>query len=544
MMLEADYVIIGGGTAGCVLANRLSADPACQVVILEAGDEDTSRWIAMPAGIARLFGHPRLDWRYRTEPEAALGGRRLYWPRGKVLGGTSSINGMTFTRGQAADYDAWGEIAGSDWAWESVLPYFKRLEDSPFGTREFRGSGGPMRIGPVVSPHPLARAFFNACVASGIPANDDYNGATQEGISFTQVMMRDGVRVSAASAYLAPARSRANLRVLTKSLARRIVIANRRATGVEFEHRNSVETVTARREVLLCGGTIASPQILLRSGIGAASALAPLGIAPVIDLHEVGRNMQEHVRAQLVFRTGTPSYNREARGLRLARHVANYVLHRRGLLAVTASQVNGFVRSSPEIDRPDLQLVFRPSSGDYRDGRFVIHKYQGVMATAGLLRPKSRGHVALRSADAHVAPAIVAGHLTAAADVEPLVRGVQLLRGVFASPPLFDDVLEEVRPGAAVNDAEALRKYIYATADSLQHAVGTCAMGLSGDSVTTPGLRVRGIAALRVVDASVMPLIPSGNTAAAVLMIAERAADLILTSRASEGHAGSPQDRQ
>ena len=531
-MLEADYVIIGGGTAGCVLANRLSADPACQVVLLEAGDEATSRWIAMPAGIAKLFAHPRLNWRYRTEPEAALGGRRLYWPRGKVLGGTSSINGMTFTRGQAADFAAWAELAGDDWSWPAVLPYFKRLEDSPFGTREFRGSGGPMRIGPVVSPHPLARAFLNSCLATGIPANDDYNGATQEGIAFTQVMMRDGVRVSAASAYLAPVRARANLRVFTKSLVRRIVVDDLRASGVEFEQGASVQRVRARREVLLCAGTIASPQMLLRSGIGAASALGALGIATVVELPAVGRNMQEHVRAQLVFRTKAPSYNREARGLRLLRHVANYLSHKQGLLAETASQVNGFVRSAPEVGRPDLQLVFRPSSGDYRDGRYVLHAYQGVMAMAGLLRPRSRGYVALASADAHAAPRIVAGHLSDAADVEPLVRGVQVLRRVFASAPLCDEVLEEVRPGAAVDGDTALREYIHATAESMFHAVGTCAMGQSVDSVTTPELRVRGVDALRVIDASVMPCIPSGNTAAAVLMIAEKAADLILARRA------------
>jgi len=534
-MIEADYVIIGGGTAGCVLANRLSADPACQVVVLEAGDDDTSRWIAMPAGVAKLFAHPRLNWRYQTEPEAALGGRRLYWPRGKVLGGTSSINGMTFTRGQAADYDAWGKLAGDAWSYAAVLPYFKRFEDSPFGTREFRGTGGPLRIGPIASPHPLSRAFFNACVASGIPPNDDYNGASQEGIAFNQVMMRDGVRISAASAYLTPVRARPNLRVLTRSHVRRIVIDNRRATGVEFDRGGAASTVTARREVLLCAGTVASPQILLLSGIGAARTLAPLGIAAVVDCPAVGANLQEHVRAPLVFRTRNPSLNQETRGLRLVGHVVNYVLHKKGLLAVTASQVNGFVRSSPEVERPDLQLVFRPSSGDYRDGRFVIHKYEGVMAMAGLLRPRSRGHIALRSADAHAAPAIFVGHLSDPSDAEPLIRGVKLLREVFGTPPLKDEVLEEVRPGAGVSDDDDLRKYVFATADSLMHAVGTCAMGLAPDSVTTPELRVRGVDGLRVVDASVMPLVPSGNTEAAVLMIAERAADLILASHAAAG---------
>ena len=536
-MLEADYVIIGGGTAGCVLANRLSADPACEVVVLEAGDDYTSRWIGMPAGVAKLFAHPRLNWRYYTEPEAALGGRRLYWPRGKVLGGTSSINGMTFTRGQAADYDAWGALAGGGWSWESVLPYFKKFEDSPFGTREFRGSTGPLRIGPIVSPHPLSRAFLEACVAAGIPFNDDYNGATQEGIAFTQVMMRDGVRVSAASAFLAPARARPNLRVLTRSPVRRIVVADGRATGVEFGHGRRVETIGARREVLLCAGTVASPQILLLSGIGAAGALGALGIAPVADLPAVGRNLQEHVRVPLVFRTAAPSFNREARGVRLLRHVARYVRERKGLLAVTASQVNGFVRSSPEVERPDLQLVFRPSSGDYKGGRYVIHKHEGVMAMVGLLRPQSRGHIALRSPDASVAPAIVAGHLSDPADVEPLVQGVRLLRSVFATAPLSDVAVEEMRPGAAVATEEALRAYVLATADSMFHAVGTCAMGTAADAVTTPELRVRGVDGLRVVDASVMPLVPSGNTAAAVMMIAERAADLILAGCAAGSSA-------
>ncbi|MEO7134203.1 MAG: GMC family oxidoreductase N-terminal domain-containing protein, partial [Vicinamibacterales bacterium] len=497
---------------------------------IEAGDEDTSRWIAMPAGIAKLYAHKRLNWRYRTEPEAALGGRRLYWPRGKVLGGTSSINGMTFVRGQPADYDGWGALAGDMWSWPQVLPYFKRFEDSPFGTREFRGSGGPIRIGPVVAPHPLSRAFLEACIAAGIPFNDDYNGASPEGIAFNQVMMRDGVRVSAASAYLAPVRARPNLRVFTNALVRRIAIADRRATGVEFERGHGAETIEARREVLLCGGTIASPQMLLLSGIGDAAALGALGIATVIDRPAVGGNMQEHVRAPVAFRTTVPSFNRDARGIRLLREVVEYLRQHKGLLSVTASQVNGFVRSSPEVERPDLQLVFRPSSGDYRDGRFVIHKFQGVMALAGLLRPKSRGHVALRSADPRAEPSIVAGHLSDPADVEPLVRGVELLRRVFATSPLRELIAEELRPGVQTAGDSALREYVHATADSLFHAVGTCAMGMAADSVTTPELRVRGIDGLRVVDASVMPVVPSGNTTAAVLMVAERAADLILGS--------------
>ncbi|MEO8752193.1 MAG: GMC family oxidoreductase N-terminal domain-containing protein [Casimicrobiaceae bacterium] len=527
-MLEVDYVIVGGGTAGCVLANRLSADPQVEVLVLEAGAEATSPWISIPAGVAKLYAHPTLNWRYWTEPEPALGGRRLYWPRGKMLGGTSSLNGMTFVRGQEADYDAWTSLAGATWSWHAVLPYFKAIEDSPFGASPLRGAGGPMKLGPVVAPHPLARAFLASAIAAGVPANDDYNGARQEGVGYTQLMMRDGVRVSAASAYLAPVRSRANLRVLTKSLVHRITFSGRRATGAAFERAGAVQQVHARREVLLCGGTVASPQILLLSGIGDAATLTALGIAVVADRPAVGRNMQEHVRAPLAFRTRVPSFNREARGLRLVRQVIDYALHKRGLLAVSASQVNGFARSSPAVERPDLQLVFRPSSGVYRDGRFVIDDHQGVMAMVGLLRPQSRGHVALRDADPHAAPRIVAGHLTDAADVEPLVLGIRLMRRIFATRPLADAVLAELRPGPEAGDDAALRAYIHATADSLYHAVGTCAMGTDAASVSTPDLRVRGVEGLRVVDASVMPLVPSGNTTAAVLMIAERAADFIL----------------
>jgi len=526
--MDADFVIIGGGTAGCVLANRLSADPGCQVVVVEAGAEATSPWISMPAGVAKLFHHPRLNWRYQTEPEQSLGGRRLYWPRGKVLGGTSSINGMTFVRGQAADYDSWSGLTAAAWSWRAVLPYFKRIEDSPFGTRELRGTGGPLQIGPVLNRHPLSEAFLRASVAAGIAQNDDYNGATQEGVGYTQVMMRGGVRSSAASAYLAPVRGRPNLKVLTDSPVRRVLVENGCAAGVEVERNGSVETIRARREVLLCGGTIASPQLLLLSGIGDAGDLAALGIPVNVDLPAVGRNLQEHVRAQLVYRTKVPSFNRDARGAGLAVHVARYALRKQGLLAVTASQVNGFVRSSQDVDRPDLQIVFRPSSGDYADGRYIVHDYQGVMAMVGLLRPKSRGHVALRSADPHAAPVIVAGHLTDAADYDPLVRGVELMRRIFATPPLSEQVQDEVRPGKLVTDDASLRGYIRDTADSLYHAVGTCAMGAGADSVTTPELKVRGVAGLRVVDASVMPLVPSGNTTAAVLMIAERASDLIL----------------
>jgi choline dehydrogenase len=512
---EADFVIVGGGTAGCVLANRLSADAACQVAMLEAGDEDASPWIRMPAGIARLYYHPRLNWRYQTDPEPALGG-------------TSSINGMTFVRGQSADYDAWADVTDGAWSWASVLPYFKRMEDSPFGAPEFRGRGGPLRIGAIDAPHPLSVAFLTSSEEAGIALNDDYNGASQEGVAFTQVMMRDGVRSSAASAYLAPARARANLRVLVRSAVRRVVFEGGRAVGIEFDREGRTRSIRARREVLLCAGTVASPQLLMLSGVGDARKLSALGIAALVDRPAIGCNLQEHVRAPLLHRTRIPSLNQEAHRSRLVAHVARYLFQKKGLLTTTASQVNGFVRSSPHVERPDVQIVFRPSSGDYRDGRFVFHDYAGVMAMVGLLRPSSRGHVGLRSADPNAAPSIVAGHFTDPADYAPLIRGVELMRRIFATPPLARDVLEEVKPGTPVRGDAALRDYVRDNAESLFHAVGTCAMGVDPTSATSPDLRVRGVDGLRVVDASVMPLIPSGNTAAAVMMIAERAADVLL----------------
>ena len=524
---EADVVIVGTGTAGCVLANRLSADATCRVIAIEAGPADVDPWIGIPAGVARLFAHSRLTWQYHTAAEAQLAGRSLYWPRGKVLGGTSSINGMTYVRGQAADYDAWAGIAGDGWSYAAVLPYFRRLESHPLGPSAWHGDEGPVRIGSITHRHVLSDAFLAAMIAAGVPRNDDYNGASQEGVSFNQVMMRDGRRVSAASAYLAPARGRANLEVLTHALVRRVVFESRRAIGVEIERFGRRGVVRARREVVLCAGTIASPQLLMLSGIGPADDLQRLGIPIVADRERVGRDMQEHVRASVVVRTLVPTLNQEGRGIALLREVLRYAVRRRGLLTATASQVNAFVRSTEDAARPDITVVFRPASGDYVGTRFVPHAFAGVMAMVGVMRPRSRGSVSLASADPHASPTIVTGHLTAPEDADLLLRGLRLLRRVFATAPLRDLVDAEVQPGDAVTDDDALLGYVRASANSLFHATGTCAMGLDARAVVTPMLQVRGVEGLRVVDASVMPNVPSGNTCAPVLMVAEKAADLI-----------------
>ena len=484
--VAADYVIVGGGTAGCVLANRLSADGTTRVVLLEAGPEDRSRWIRMPAGVVKLFAHPALVWPYETDPEPQLGERRLYWPRGKVLGGTSSINGMTYVRGQPQDYAAWAAIAGPQWGFDAVLPYFRRLEDHPLGPSHWHGRGGPVQIGTVTYRHAASTAFHAAMVAAGVADNRDYNGETQEGVSFNQVMMHDGRRVSAASAYLAPARSRANLRVVTDARVRRVVFDRQRATGVQFDQRGTCRHARASREVIVCGGTIASPELLMRSGVGPGALLQRLGIVVIADRACVGRNLQEHVRVQLVARTRNPTFNQESRGLALVRHVVRYAIARQGLLTSTASQVNAFVRSGPDVERPDLQIVFRPASGDYRGRRFVGHAFPAVMAMAGLLRPRSRGHVELRSSDMDAPPRIVTGHLVDNDDAERLVRGIRFLRHVFATAPLAEQVECEMQPGSAAQDDAALHAYVHATANSLFHAVGTCAMGLDAQAVTDP----------------------------------------------------------
>lgn len=525
--IHADYVIVGGGTAGCVLANRLSADGTTRVLVLEAGPEDRNRWISMPAGVVKLFTHPSLVWPYETEPEPQLRDRRLYWPRGKVLGGTSSINGMTYVRGQAQDYDAWAHIAGSQWSFDALLPYFRRIEDHPLGPSHWHGRGGPVQIGSVAYRHAVSSAFHAAMVAAGVQDNPDYNGESQEGVSFNQVMMHDGRRVSAASAYLAPVRSRANLRVVTGAHVRRVLIEDHLAAGVEFHHGAALRHARAAREVIVCGGTIASPQLLMRSGIGPGGLLQRLGIDVVADRPDVGRHLHEQVRVQVVARTRVPTFNQESRGFALARHALRYALERRGLLTTTASQVNAFIRSGPDVDRPDLQIVFRPASGDYRDRRFVGHRFPGVMAMAGLLRPRGRGHVELRSSDVDAPPRIVTGHLVDGDDTDRLVRAIRFLRRVFETAPLAGQIDAEMQPGCDAQDDAALRAYVHATANSLFHAVGTCAMGLHEDAVTDPHLRVRGVGRLRVVDASVMPLVPSGNTCAPVLMLAEKAADLV-----------------
>ncbi|WP_431281422.1 GMC family oxidoreductase [Humitalea sp. 24SJ18S-53] len=507
-MRDADTIIIGGGTAGCVLAARLSEDPGHRVLLLEAGPPDRNPWIHIPAGVSKLIAHPVLNWRLRTAPEA--NGRDLYWPSGKMLGGSSSLNGMTYIRGQAEDYDEW---AVPGWSAADVLPVFDALEADPFS------------VGEITYRHPMPELARQAALAIGIPHNEDFNGATQAGVGWYRVAMRNGRRMSAATAYLAPARGRKNLEVVTGAQVSRIVFDQGRASGVMF---GDGQTATARKNVVLCAGAVGSPHLLQVSGIGDGAHLQGLGVPVVADVPEVGRNLQEQVRAEFHMRCRHPTFNQEARFPRLVGHVLRYALARRGLLTTTGSQVAMFLCSGPDVARPDTQINIRPASGEYRgNAGFTLHDFPGATAFACNLRPASRGHVLAASADARVAPRITANLLADPADLRPVLHGIRVLRRLIATEPLRSEVVEELRPGAAIQTDEALEAHVRDVALPLYHAAGTCRMGTDAGSVLDAELRVRGVAGLRVVDASVMPRVTSGNTMAPVLMIAEMAARMM-----------------
>jgi len=524
---EFDYIVVGAGSAGCVLAARLTEGGKHSVLLLEAGGRDSSFWIHIPVGYGKTITDPSVNWKFETEPNPALNGRRIYWPRGKVLGGSSSINGLIYIRGQAEDYDHWRQLGNVGWSHEDVLPYFRKAEDQENGADRYHGVGGPLSVTNLRERNPLCDAFIGSAGAQGIARNDDFNGATQEGAGYFQATVRNGRRASAATAYLRPAMRRSNLSVVTGAHAERILFDGRRASGVRYRHDGMPVEARARREVILAAGSVKSPQLLMVSGIGDATALAGHGISPLHNLPGVGGNLQDHYGGPIT-REGNPPITMNdvmASRLRQLQVGIKWLLTRKGPLSVPAGQAGLFTRVLPESGSADLQFLFQTFSGGYyEDGLF---KFSGFANFLCPVRPESRGEIVLRSADPHEAPLLRPNYFSHERDRRIAVEGLKLARRMAASRPLADFVIDEHLPGSKTASDAEIEAYLVQNGGCVSHQVGTCKMGTDAMAVVDPQLRVHGVDGLRVADASIMPTLISGNTNAPTIMIGEKAADLI-----------------
>jgi choline dehydrogenase len=526
--LEFDYVIVGAGSAGCVLANRLSADGKNSVLLLEAGPKDSNLWIHVPLGYGRLFKEKTVNWMYQTEPEPGLGGRTVFQPRGKVLGGSSSINGLLYVRGQHEDYDRWRQHGNSGWGFDDVLPYFRKAEDQQRGADDFHGVGGPLPVSDLIYADPLSAAFIEAAAEAGIPRNPDFNGANQEGAGFFQTTTRGGRRASTAVAYLRPASGRINLHVETSALAQRVVFAGRRAAAVEYRRAGTLRTARARKEILVSSGAYNSPQLLQLSGIGPAELLRKHGIDLVLDSPGVGSDLQDHMQVRVVMRctkkiTLNDIVNHPVRRIMAG---VQYAAFRKGPLTIAAGTSGAFFKTNPRLATPDIQIHFLPFSTDKMGEK--LHSFSGFSASVCQLRPESRGSLRIRSADPSAPPEIRINYLATEVDRSANVEGLKKLRNILRAPALRPYVVEEVDPGAKVTTDEALLDFCRQRGSTVYHPTSTCRMGSDPLAVVDARLRVRGIEGLRVVDASIMPDLVSGNTNAPVIMIAEKASDMIL----------------
>ena len=528
--MEFDYVVVGAGSSGCVVANRLSQCGRYSVALIEAGPSDNNPWIHVPVGYFKTMGNPKSDWCYKTQPDPGIAGRSIPWPRGRVLGGSSSINGLLYVRGQPQDFDTWSQLGCTGWSWDDVLPYFKRSEKwDGVDDSGLRGKDGPLSVQSSRLNRDIVDNWVDAAVTAGYQRNYDYNGFDQEGVGYFQLTMKGGRRCSAAAAYLTPFKSRKNLQIITNAQTKKVNIVNGRASSVEIDTKNNIDTISAKKEIILSAGSIGSPQILMLSGIGSGEELQNLGINVIRDLDGVGKNLQDHLQARPIFKTDLSTINTETGNYAKKALIGlQYILTQRGPLTMAASLGTGFLKTEDHLETPDIQFHIQPFSADMPSKG--PHKFSAFTASVLQLRPESKGYLTLKSPNYLDHPNIHPNYLATATDCNTIVKGVQIARKIAEHEPLKKHILEEYAPGSDVplNDEEGTLDWVRRTAVTIYHPSGTCKMGTDEMSVVTPTLKVRGLEGLRVADASIMPSITSGNTNAPAIMIGEKASDLIL----------------